>query len=119
MDIKKICDAFSDGLRDANSGNKKVKLENFNLQDAYDYGYDLHMENKRPSFNYYYYTKYNLDPKQYEKEQKVSLKQSEKAVELARQELEKAIEYYKKVLSLKDIDGSHEKANNYIKNPYK
>jgi hypothetical protein len=59
--------------------------------DYYDYGYDLHIENKRPSFNYYYYTKYNLDPKQYEKEQKASLKQSEKAVEVAKEELEKAI----------------------------
>lgn len=31
----------------------------------------------------------------------------------------KAIEFYKKVLELKDIDGSHEKANAYIKTPYK
>jgi tetratricopeptide (TPR) repeat protein len=31
----------------------------------------------------------------------------------------KAVEFYKKVLELKDIEGSHEKANNYLKNPYK
>ena len=41
MDIIKICDAYSQGLRDGSFGNTQIKLENFNLQDAYDYGYDL------------------------------------------------------------------------------
>ena len=41
MDTIKICDTFSNGLRDGNFGKPKVVQENFNLQDAYDYGYDL------------------------------------------------------------------------------
>jgi len=39
MDTQRICDAFSEGLSDGSLNKPKAKQENFNLQEAYDYGY--------------------------------------------------------------------------------
>ena len=46
MDVVNICDAFSRGMQDAVEKKEKVKQDNFNLDEAYNYGYDLASEMK-------------------------------------------------------------------------
>jgi hypothetical protein len=37
--IVDICNAYKNGVSDGIAGNNKQQQGNFNLQDAYDYGY--------------------------------------------------------------------------------
>jgi len=41
MDIVAICDAFTRGMQDAVEKKNRVKQDNFNLEDAYNYGYEF------------------------------------------------------------------------------
>ena len=46
MDVIHICQAFSRGMQDAVEKKEKVKQDNFNLDEAYNYGYELASEMK-------------------------------------------------------------------------
>lgn len=54
----------------------------------YNYTLDLWMQDIKPEFNYYNFTKYNLNPKQYKQEEKENLEKSKKAVKEAKKNLE-------------------------------
>jgi hypothetical protein len=41
MDIVAICKAFNNGFSDGSKRKERVKQENFNLDESYNYGYDL------------------------------------------------------------------------------